>query len=78
MYALFSFCSFPAAKYVNKGARTLELNGVTADLGVEREREADAQNQWVRGGVGIVNTTKLVSGDRKEGHWMVWGVWIFC
>ena len=42
---MFSFCSSPAAKYVNKGARTLELNGVAADLGVEREREADAQTQ---------------------------------
>ena len=30
---------------MNKGARTLELNGVTADLGEEREREADDQNQ---------------------------------
>lgn len=69
VYVLFSFCSFPAAKYVNKGARTLELNGVTADLGVEREREADAQNQWVRGGVGIVSTTKLVSGERKDTGW---------
>lgn len=42
---MFSFCSSPAAKYVNKGAMTLQLNGVAADLGVEREREADAQTQ---------------------------------
>lgn len=30
---------------LNKGAMTLQLNGVAADLGVEREREADAQTQ---------------------------------
>lgn len=37
---MFSFCSSPAAKYVSKGAMTLQLNGVAADLGwKERERQ---------------------------------------
>lgn len=62
---------------LNKGAMTLQLNGVAADLGVEREREADAQTQWARGGAGVVSARKLVSGSQKGKDTDGGGVWIF-